>query len=191
MRVGWVLLVWYFFKRLHEEKKKSRFLSSVAPLFLNNKQSIVLFWCCLSGLNTCYFLPLLSPSLSPSTSNSQSAVCALACVITTLPHWGLPLLHVSVCAHEGARVWWCVCILRFCWGLWGGLAAHWVSMGAHTTALPVLISSHAGEQWHQAGGLLERQGTYPKYPTTPAHTHTDTQRCVDLCFYLGLWQQGP
>lgn len=66
----------------------------------------------------------------------------------------------------------CVCILRFCWGLRGGLEAHWVSMGAHTTALPVLISSHAGEQWHQAGGLLEKQGTYSKYPHPPTDTHT-------------------
>ena len=42
----------------------------------------------------------------------------------------------------------------------------------HPTALPVLISPRAGEQWHRAGGLLESQGMYPKQTDTHTHTHT-------------------
>lgn len=62
-------------------------------------------------------------------------------------------------------------------------------MGAHTSALPVLISSHAGEQWHQAGGLLEKQGMYPKYPPPPCtNPSTHTQRSVWT--YVSIWACG-
>lgn len=79
-------------------------------------------------------------------------------------------VHVCVCA--------CSCVLRVCWGLCWGLAAHWVSMGAHTTALPVLISSRAGELWHQAGSLLEKRETYSKKKKSPLFAHFTKRHTV-------------
>ena len=80
-------------------------------------------------------------------------------------------------------------------GCEGGLAAHWVSMRAHTTALPVLISFHAGELWHQAGSLLEKQGNifqqtppplHSKYPHTPfTCSQRDTQLMCGLALLSG------
>lgn len=49
-----------------------------------------------------FYLSFLPRSLPPPRY-SQSAVCALACVITALPHWRLLLLHACVSVRA------CVC----------------------------------------------------------------------------------
>lgn len=63
----------------------------------------------------------------------------------------------------------CVCVLLRFEGLLGAVLGLSSTLGfdgsphqAHTTALPVLISSHAGELWHRAGRLLEKRETYSK-----------------------------
>lgn len=75
-------------------------------------------------------------------------------------------------------------------GCEGGLAPHWLSMGAHTTTLPVLISAHAGEQWHRAGGLLEKQERPPHHPppTLTPSLHTPTHSSVWT--YVSIWACG-
>lgn len=102
------------FKGLQEKKRgktwKWRFLSSVVALFLNNKQSIVLFFLSfffpdgvsVDSILVIFYLSFLPRSLPPPRY-SQSAVCALACVITALPHWRLLLLHACVSVRA------CVC----------------------------------------------------------------------------------
>lgn len=195
---GWDESCWCgVFLRLHKEiiiKKKLRFLSSVALLFLNNNQSIVLFWCCLGGLNTCYFLPLLSPSLSPSTSYSQSAVCALACVITTLPHWGLPLLHVSVRVRGGARVLWCVCVcvlLEVLLGAVRGLSSTLGFNGSphHCSASSYLLPCRravASSRW-----LIREAGNASQIPNHPyVHTNTRMQTHSGVWIYVSIWARG-